>query len=106
MTVVVPCFQFIDRVGHSCDVFSVQTVQTTSSFPGVALGPVIDILLLCSATCTALGCQGRPHPCRGAEDVSLVLVVQKTTRFPSCSPLIDVDVTVGQVQQIPRVLSV
>ena len=77
-----------------------------SSFPGAALGPVIDILLLCSATCTALGCQGRPHPYRGAENVSLVLVVQKTTRFPSCSPLIDVDVTVGQVQQIPRVLSV
>ena len=64
-----------------------------SSFSGVALGPVIDILLLCSATCTVLGCKGRPHPYRGAEDVSLVLDVQKTTRFPSCSPLIDVDVT-------------
>ena len=43
MTVVVPCLQFIDRVGHSCYVFSVQTVQTTSSFPGVALGPVLDM---------------------------------------------------------------
>ena len=32
MTVVVPCLQFIDRVGHSCYVFTVQTVQATVEF--------------------------------------------------------------------------
>ena len=41
--------------------------------------------LLCNARCAVLGCQGRRHPCRGADAVSLGPV--EPQRFSSCSSL-------------------
>ena len=43
MTVVVPCLQFIDKVGHSCMFSQCKLCKRPSSFPGVALGPVFDM---------------------------------------------------------------
>ena len=63
--------------------------------------------LLCNATCTVLGCQGRRHLRRGADAISLVLTAQKNIEIFQLQSIEKVvDVTVGQIQQIPRVLSV
>ena len=77
-----------------------------SSFPGVALGPFLDMPVVVQRHMHSLGCQGRRHLRRGADAVSYGPVVQKTMRFLGAVHIRVVDVTVGQVQQIPRVLSV
>ena len=97
MTVVVPCLQFIDRVGHSCFVFTVQLCRRPSSFPGVALGPVLDMPVVVQRHISVVAQMLFP----------MVLTVQKYIEIPQLLSIEKVvDVSVGQVQQIPRVLSV
>ena len=55
----------------------------------------------------SLGCQGRRHLRRGADAVSYGPCCSENHEIPQLQSIIKVvDVTVGQVQQIPRVLSV
>ena len=73
-------------------------------FQVLLLDRLLTCPLLCNATCTVLGCQGRRHSCRGADADSLVLTVQKNKEILQLQSIEKVvDVTVGQ---IPRVLSV
>ena len=108
--------QFLDRVvdfpvacrfgTHSAPWRSHRCISGRGDFPGAAYGPLLTSPC-CAAPHAQFGCQGRRHLRRGADAVSY---------GPGCSenheiPLLQsvekvVDVTFGQVQQIPRVLSV
>ena len=91
-----------------CRVPTVQTVQMTVEIFQVLLsGPVFDMPVVVQRHMHCPRGQGRRHLRRGADAVSY---------GPDCSENIEIlqllfidkvfDVTVGQVQQIPRVLSV
>ena len=73
--------------------------------------PLFEWFLTCPLLCIAwypiYGCQGRRHLCRGAEAVSLGPDFQKTIVIPLLQSIDKVfDVSVVQVQQVPRVQSV
>ena len=101
-------FLFIAKVVDTANLLCLQTVHMTVEIFQVWLSDqFLTCPLLCSATCTVLGCHGRRRLRRGADAVSY---------GPDCSEYIEilqlqsiekvVDVTVGQIQQIPRVLTV
>ena len=61
---------------------------------------------MCNATCTVYGRHGRRHPCRDAELSFGPDCSENHSDSPDVYIDMVVDVPVGQVQQIPRVLSV
>ena len=61
---------------------------------------------MCNATCTVYGRHGRRHPCRDAELSFGPDCSENHSDSPDAYIDMVVDVPVGQVQQIPRVLSV
>ena len=69
-------FRFSTVVGQSCfacrdSIHSANCAVLRQDSSGATLGPGLTCPLLCNARCAVLGCQGRRHPCRGADAVSL-----------------------------------
>ena len=99
-------------VGHSCFAtvtctHSANCADDRRDSPGAVLGPVVDMPLIVQRHMHSSRLSRSSTSLSWRRGCPLVLTVQKTIVIPLMQSIDKVfDVTVGQIQQIPRVLSV